>query len=235
VYVLARSSGQIREGIVMSARSLASTRSWRSVLAGAFAFVLVAIAGPAFAAPSAQAATPTINCDSVAQPSSSWTTCQQLVGTASCAWNNRNGTWTLAVGYTNPTASILTASIPPAPGGANNAFTATSGFASNPGHPTTFQPGTYVTAFTVTWTPSSKSDPVTWVLMGHTFTWTETSVPACPKTPVPVAGSIAGIFGFLALVMIWFAVANRRATSAYRAVLARRRSSLPPPQPALAT
>ena len=71
------------------------------------------LAGVAFAAPSAQAVTPTINCDTAAQPSTSWTTCQQLVGTASCAWNNKDGTWTLAVGYTNPTGSILTASIPP--------------------------------------------------------------------------------------------------------------------------
>jgi hypothetical protein len=216
----------------MRARSLASTPSWRSALAGAFAVVLLGVAGPAFAAPNAQAATPTINCDSAAHPSASWTTCQQLVGTASCVWNNRDGTWTLAVGYTNPTASILTASIPPAPGGANNSFTATSGFASNPGHPSTFQPGMYVTAFTVTWTPSSKNDPVTWVLMGHTYTWTETSESACPKTPVPVAGSIAGIFGFLGLLMAGFGVANHRATSVYRAALARRRLSLPAPGPA---
>jgi hypothetical protein len=219
----------------MRARLLARPRSWRSPLAGLLASLVMGLAGVAFAAPSAQAATPTINCDSAAQPSTSWTTCQQLVGTASCAWNNKDGTWTLAVGYTNPTSSILTASIPPAPGGTNNAFTATSGFASNPGHASSFSPGTYVTAFTVTWTPSSKSDPVTWVLMGHTFTWTETSVPACPKTPVPVAGSIAGIFGFLGLLMVGFGFANHRATAAYRAARARRRLALPRPGPASAS
>ena len=218
----------------MRAVSVVRTRSWRSGFSSALACVVVALAGPAFAAPTAHAATPTINCDAAAQPSASWTTCQQLVGTASCAWNNKDGTWTLAVGYTNPTTSILTASIPPAPGGTNNAFTATSGFASNPGHPSTFNPGTYVTAFTVTWTPSSKTDPVTWVLMGHTFTWTETSVPACPKTPVPVAGSIAGIFGFLALVMIGFGVANHRATASHRAARARRNASLPNSEPTIA-
>ncbi|HEY8730286.1 MAG TPA: hypothetical protein VIL94_11930, partial [Acidothermaceae bacterium] len=76
------------------------------------------------------------------------------VGTASCAWANRDGTWTIALGYKSPTADNLFASIPPAPGGVNNTLTAPGGSASNPNHLSTFWTGTSVTAFTVTWRPA---------------------------------------------------------------------------------
>ena len=170
---------------------------------------LGATVGAAASAGSASAAT-TINCDTAAQPSANWTSCQQLVGTAKCVWNNKDSTYTLAVGYTNPTQYILFASVPNT--GTNtglyNAFTATSGFASNPGHGNTFNPGTYTTAWTVTWTPASTTDGVTWALMGKSYVWYDTYT-VCPSKPVPVIGN--GIVGSMGVVLITgFGMLNRR-------------------------
>jgi hypothetical protein len=153
----------------------------------------------------ASAAT-TINCDAAAQPSADWTTCQQLVGTAKCVWNNGDGTWTMAMGYTNPTAATLNAAIPNgAVAGTNNALTATNGSAANPAHVASFLPGTSTTAFTVTWSPTSKTDPVTWALMGKTYTFVDTMT-ACASKPVPVVanetfGAIA-VAGLLGMVLV---------------------------------
>jgi hypothetical protein len=162
-----------------------------------------ASAGPA-------AAATTINCDTAAQPSANWTTCQQLVGTAKCVWNNKDGTYTLAVGYTNPTQNILFASVPNTGTGtgAYNAFTATSGFAANPGHGNTFNPGTFTTAWTVTWTPSSATDGVKWALMGKSYVWYDTYT-VCPSKPVPVIGN--GVVGGMGVVLITgYSMLNRR-------------------------
>jgi hypothetical protein len=183
---------------------------WLARGAAASLLSVGAMVGVVANAGSAAAVAPTINCDTAAQPSTNWTTCQKLVGTAKCVWNNHDGTYTLAVGYTNPTTSNLFASVPNSgtDTGANNAFTATSGFAANPGHGDTFVPGTYTTAWTVTWTPASKTDLVSWLLMGHTYTWADTYT-ACPSKPVPVIGNgIAGSMGVVALTGIGFL--NRR-------------------------
>jgi hypothetical protein len=198
--------------IVTTGLRRSSPRRGRSWLTRGFAASLltvgamvgaVATAGPA-------AAVTTINCDTAAHPSTDWTSCQQLVGTAKCVWNNGNGTYTLAVGYTNPTAFNLFASVPNSGTGtgAYNSFTATSGSAANPGHASTFYPGTYITAFTVTWSPTSKTDPVTWQLMGKTYTWADTYT-ACPSKPVPVIGN--GIVGSMSVIAITgFGLLNRR-------------------------
>jgi hypothetical protein len=179
----------------------------RGVAAGLLTFG--ALLGGVVNAGSAAAAT-TINCDTAAQPSTSWTTCQKLTGTAKCVWNNKDGTYTLAVGYTNPTSNVLFASVPNTGTntGANNAFTATSGFAANPGHSTTFYIGTFTTAWTVTWTPSSKTDGANWLLMGKNYVWYDTYT-ACPSKPVPVIGN--GIIGSMGVVMITgYGLLNRR-------------------------
>ncbi|BEP13221.1 hypothetical protein acdb102_15320 [Acidothermaceae bacterium B102] len=195
----------------MTGRTRRGARRW---LAHGFAASLLAVGGTVgalAAAGPASAATTTINCDTAAQPSANWTSCQQLVGTAKCVWNNKDGTYTLAVGYTNPTAYNLYAVVPNTAtntAGPNNAFTATSGFAANPGHAATFYPGTYTTAWTVTWTPASKTDLVTWALMGHTYTWADTYT-ACPSKPVPVIGNgIAASMGVVAIT--GFGLLNRR-------------------------
>ena len=178
-----------------------------------FAATLLTVGGTVGAvanAGSAAAAVTTINCDTAAQPSTDWTSCQKLVGTAKCVWNNKDGTYTLAVGYTNPTAYNLYASVPNTGTntGANNAFTATSGTAANPGHGNTFVPGTYTTAWTVTWTPASKTDLVSWLLMGKTYTWADTYT-VCPSKPVPVIGN--GIVGGVGVVaLMGFSMVHRR-------------------------
>jgi hypothetical protein len=146
----------------------------------------VLVAGPAQAAPR------TIDCDAVSASSADGQTCRQLVGTAACVWNNGNGTWTMAMGYVNPTDAILQADIPEnGNGGTLNALTATSGSAANPNHLAAFPPGTSTTAYTVTWSPRNSTDPVTWALMGTTRSWNRT-ITACPKKPVPVLGSVGG-------------------------------------------
>jgi hypothetical protein len=188
--------------------------TWRSrgqrVLAAAL-LTTGAMVGAVANAGSAAAVAPTINCDTAAQPSTNWTTCQKLVGTAKCVWNNKDGTYTLAVGYTNPTVDDLFASVPNTGTntGANNAFTATSGSAANPGHGSTFVPGTYTTAWTVTWTPASKTDLVSWLLMGHTYTWADTYT-VCPSKPVPVISTgIGGATGVVAITGLGFMTRRR--------------------------
>jgi hypothetical protein len=195
---------------VTSRRRRARTgRSWLTRGFAASLLTLGAMVGAVANAGTAAAAT-TINCDTAAHPSTDWTSCQQLVGTAKCVWNNKDGTYTLAVGYTNPTVFNLFASVPNTGTGTGtyNSFTATSGSAGNPGHPNTFYPGTYTTAFTVTWKPTSKTDLVSWALMGRTYTWADTYT-ACPSKPVPVIGN--GIVGGMGVVAITgFGLLNRR-------------------------
>ena len=185
--------------------------SWLSRGFAAALLTVGATGGVLANAGTASAAVTTVNCDAAAQPSTDWTNCQKLVGTAKCVWNNKDGTYTLAVGYTNPTAFNLYAVVPNTTTGAagpNNAFTATDGFAANPGHAATFYPGTYTTAWTVTWTPASKTDLVSWALMGHTFTWADTYT-VCPSKPVPVIGNdIVGSMGVVAIT--GFGLLNRR-------------------------
>jgi hypothetical protein len=194
---------------VTTRRRARTGRPWLVRGFAASLLTLGATVGAVANAGSAAAAT-TINCDTAVHPSTDWTSCQQLVGTAKCVWNNRDGTYTLALGYTNPTVYNLYASVPNTGAGTGtyNSLTATSGFASNPSHPSTFFPGTYTTAFTVTWSPTSKTDPVTWALMGRTYTWADTFT-ACPAKPVPVIGN--GIVGSMGVIAITgFGLLNRR-------------------------
>ena len=171
-------------------------------VATSLAMVAAFVALPVGATPAAHAVTPTINCDTVAKPSTDWTKCQQLVGTAQCVWKNSKTSFTLAMGFVNPTDSILFASIPSSGGGTYNSFTANGGSAANPGHLDTFSLGTSTTAFTVTWSPTSDTDPVTWNLLGQTYNWYRTYTP-CATKPVPVIGSTGGLaVGLLALLAI---------------------------------
>jgi hypothetical protein len=160
----------------------------RLISARAAAVGLLAMTGLVANAGTSWAAT-TINCDTAT--GASWTSCQQLTGTAACVFNNLDGTWTIALGYINPTTSTLISAIPAGGnGGANNALTATNGSAANPGHIASFPPGTSTTAFTVTWSPTSKTDAVSWALNGRTFSWND-QITACPTKPVPVMSNAA--------------------------------------------
>ena len=364
----------------MTARTRRGARAWLS--RGLAAALLVVGVTAAQGSGVASAATTTINCDTAAQPSTDWTSCQQLVGTAACVWNNKDGTYTLSMGFTNPTSQNLYASIPSASvpqiinggfesptvasnyqfvnannsaspaagiawdttdptkvveiwhtgyngvpadtgtqfaelnannvgtlsqdlattpgftlewslahrgrsgtdvmtvsigppagplvvqtpygqtsssisdgntawghyhgsytipagqtttrfafnsvsaaggdqsygnfldsvvfalGGTNNVITGTKGSAANPGQTSTFPPGTTTNAFTYTWTPTSSTDPVTWSLMGHTYSWADT-IAACPSKPVPVIGN--GIAASTTIIAIMaFSLLHRR-------------------------
>lgn len=173
------------------------------ILAGA-AVVLAVSASPARAAT-------LINCDTVSHQSQDWRTCQQLVGTSTCAWNNGDGTWTIALGYRNPTDFDLYAAAPAnGRGGANNALRANGGSAGNPGHITTFWTGTSTTAFTVTWTPVPWNPYVEWDLMGHRYFFSTTTQPTCASKPVPVTGNLTALWVGLGLLVATFAGLNRR-------------------------
>ena len=60
--------------------------------------------------------------------------------------------------------------------------------AANPAHIASFPPGTSTTAFTVTWSPTSKTDPVTWALMGRNFSFND-QITSCTSKPVPVVAN----------------------------------------------
>lgn len=199
-----------------------STRSRRRrqpSRAGAAAVLAAVTLGTPFLAVPAQAATSTINCDTVSRSSSEWTTCRSLVGTAECVWDNRNGTYTLAVGFTNPSSSDLNARIPVNGVGLNNSFSARGGFASDPAHLDTFPPGTYRTAFTVTWSPRNSRDPVTWELMDRELSW-DRRYTECATKPVPVVGSagglLMGLLGLIALLAVSSSGRGRLVTAARR-------------------
>jgi hypothetical protein len=172
----------------------------------------------------ASAVTPTIDCDAASQQQTpqekaDWKTCQKLVGTSACAWNNGDGSWTIALGYRNPTTSNLYASIPSGgSGGANNSLTANNGSASDPDHISTFWTGTSTTAFTVTWSPTPTAPNVTWALMGHKYSFSTTTQPACNSKPVPIMGNMAAAALAGGLLVAGFAVVNRRRLVRLRAV-----------------
>ena len=108
------------------------------------------------------------------------------------------GPWRL--GYINNTGSILNAAIPNgAVLGTNNALTATNGSAANPAHIASFPPGTSTTAFTVTWSPTSNTDPVSWALMGRTFSFNR-QITSCTSKPVPVVANET--FGAIAVAAV---------------------------------
>lgn len=183
-----------------------------SRLGAAGVLAAVTLGTPFLALPAAAADTPTINCDTVSRSSSDWQKCTSLVGTAKCVWNNGNGTYTLAMGFQNPTDANLYAKIPVNGSRTINSFTATGGSAGNPGHLALFPPGTYTTAFTVTWSPTSSSDPVTWTLVDDVKAWNRRHTP-CATKPVPVVGSAAGLalgaLGVTALLGLASARRNR--------------------------
>jgi hypothetical protein len=163
----------------------------------------------------AMAATTTIDCDTASLQQtgterSDWNACQKLNGTAACAFDNGDGTWTIALGYDNPTKYNLYASSPASGGGSNNVLTATNGSAADPDQISTFWTGTSSTAFTVTWSPASSSDPVTWDLMGSTYSFTETTQPLCASKPVPIMGNSTAAGIGLALLLGGFVLINRR-------------------------
>jgi hypothetical protein len=153
----------------------------------------------------AHAATPTINCDTVSHRSADWATCQALVGTASCYWDNGNGTFTMALGYRNPTDSILTARA----GTTNNGiYTTIVPTYSNPGRLTTFYPGTSVTAFTMT---SQFANPLaSWSVMGTMYTFTTANTPLCAAKPVPIMGNTTAAAAVFVLLVGVLGIANRR-------------------------
>lgn len=186
-------------------------------LIAAVTFAVGAFVAIPAAAGTAYADTPTINCDAAsgrhnAQQRDDWRTCQRLTGTAQCVWNNHDGSYTIALGYDNPTSSNLHAEIPDANGngGENNALTATSGSAHDPDHLSTFWTGTSQTAFTVTWSPRNRQDSVTWSLMGHTYQFYDWSEPNCTTKPVPIMGNGLAIGLGVGLLLGAFVLLNRR-------------------------
>lgn len=204
----------------MNVRVSATRRAAR--LIAVLAIALGALVGLPAANGVAHADTPTINCDSAQFGRSSadradWRTCQELAGTAQCVWNNGRGSYTIALGYDNPTSSNLYAATPVnGQGGPNNSLTANGGYAENPDHVSTFWTGVSETAFTVTWSPTRRQPYVTWQLMGHTYNFSTKSVPGCQTKPVPIMGNGLAIGLGLGLLVLALLAANRRSVSRLR-------------------
>lgn len=189
--------------------------AWRrrlSRLAAATALTAVALAGFALPATGAHAAVPMA--DTATADCGDWQSaslCEQLVPTFSCVFDNGDGSYTAALGYTNPTDTTLVA----APGSYVNSFYAYGGFKTDQGQIASFPPGTSETAFTITWSPGKRhvNSPVVWELGGFSkqVSFTSSSA-ACSSHPVPIMGSwvAAGIALVLTIPAFLFVNARRR-------------------------
>jgi hypothetical protein len=174
-------------------------------------------AGPLMlAAPAAHAAkvdtnpstTPgTLNCmawqDREAHPGA----CENLTPTLSCVWNNGDGTFAAALGFSNQSGYTLLA---PA-GSYENSIYGNGKVANDVGQTPSFRPGDSTTAFVVTWNPV-RGDAMQWALGSNpnTLDFTSTSGPACDQHPVPIFGN-ATLLGIAALTGVCaFVFWNRR-------------------------
>ncbi|MGH8888332.1 MAG: hypothetical protein ACRDV3_01055 [Acidothermaceae bacterium] len=154
----------------------------------------------------ASAATPTIACDKVSHTSTDWATCQQVVATASCYWDNRDGSYTIALGYVNSSDAVLTA----AAGTDYNGIVIQGSPATfdNPGRLTAFEPGTSQTAFTMTTRASNTL--ADWWVMQREFAFTTSNTPKCASKPVPMMGNSTAVALTFGLFVGLLAVVNRR-------------------------
>jgi hypothetical protein len=124
----------------------------------------------------------TVDCTPMGDPA-----CKDLTAIVECIWNNGNGTYSIAWGYSNLSAKIVRIDI-----GNKNGMT--PGAAAQ-GQPTVFQIGTFHNVFVTTVTGASMQ----WRLGNSTYT-ANSSTPACVTTPVSVVGSVRALTLGIALL-----------------------------------
>jgi hypothetical protein len=112
----------------------------------------------------------------------------------SCYWQNPDGSITVAVGYTNSSASTLTYPI-----GALNHVTPAP---QDRGQPTVFLAGTHNNVWAPTMTQADLSSGADWVVNGYSVSTGVGSLPACPTKPVPISGGAGGVVAFGAVAVL---------------------------------
>lgn len=112
----------------------------------------------------------------------------------SCYWDNGDGTYTVAVGYTNTTTSTVTYPI--------GALNFVSPAPENRGQPTVFLPGTHSNVWAPTITQADLAAGADWTLNGVRVSTSITSISACPTKPVPISGGVGGVIVFVAVALI---------------------------------
>ena len=120
----------------------------------------------------------------------------------SCHWQNPDGSITVAVGYTNSSASTLTYPI-----GALNYVTPAP---QDRGQPTVFLAGTHNNVWAPTMTQADLSSGADWVVNGYSVSTGVGSLPACPTKPVPISGGAGGVVAFGAVAVLLGAVGYSR-------------------------
>ena len=119
--------------------------------------------------------------------------CTGLKPTLSCVWANDDGTYSAALGFTNPSQYTIEADA----GSYQNSVYLNGSTPHADGQPSFFRPGDPVTEFTLDWNPLQGND-VQWALDGTTLRFSSSSGPACAQHPVPIMGSmtVLGIVAF---------------------------------------
>jgi len=147
-----------------------------------------------------------IDCFDPLQAAASGGACAAITPTFSCVWNNGNGSYTAALGYTNPSGYTLQMPV----GTYVNSFYGKAGEPNDWGQPTLYPPGTSTTAFTVTWSQPWQYT-IKWALGDkHTVAFSSASS-ACTSKPVPIVATAGAAVLALLVIMVIFGVANKRA------------------------
>jgi hypothetical protein len=136
----------------------------------------------------------------------------------SCYWANGDGTYTVAVGYTNTSASTVTYPIGPL-----NFVTPAP---QDRGQPTVFLPGTHNNVWAPTITQADLASGADWTLNDVRVSTGITSISACPTKPVPISGGVGGVIAFVAVALLIGAIGfkNRVRYQSLRARLRLNRS-----------
>ena len=130
----------------------------------------------------------------------------------SCYWPNPDGSITVAVGYTNSSASTLTYPI-----GALNYVTPAP---QDRGQPTVFLAGTHNNVWAPTISQADLTSGADWVVNGYSVSTAVGSLPACPTKPVPISGGAGGVVGFGVLAVVLAAALYSKSTRRRRRRLA---------------
>jgi hypothetical protein len=112
----------------------------------------------------------------------------------SCYWQNPDGSITVAVGYTNSSASTVTYPI-----GALNYVTPAP---QDRGQPTVFLAGTHDNVWAPTMSQADLGSGADWVVNGYHVSTGVGSLPACPTKPVPISGGAGGVVAFGAIAVL---------------------------------
>lgn len=209
-----RSSGDVRARFPRHDGNVNSTLSrWGRRARMTLAAAALSAAPLMFAVPSAHAAENTapsttagiVNClswqDQAAYPG----VCAGLKPALSCVWANDDGSYSAALGFTNPSRYTIEADA----GSYQNSVYLNRSTPHADGQPSFFRPGDSTTEFTLDWNPI-HGDDVQWALDGTTLRFSSSSGPACTQHPVPIMGSVT-VLGIVALGGVGaFVFFNRR-------------------------